>query len=53
MNTQRTSIERAYYENFPLIDGEFDDFEWNDDLEALLHETKNATLYHASLHLPE
>lgn len=53
MNAHRDVIDNGYYLNIPLLDGEFDEFEWNDDLDALLHETENATLYHAPLHLQE
>ena len=53
MYTQHTSIERAYYENFPLIDGEFDCFDLDDELEFILLETQSATLFHKSLHLQE
>jgi len=53
MNPHFNAIELFYSQNIPLLDGEFDSFELNDDLDFLLHETENATLYHKSLHLQE
>ncbi len=53
MNTQRTHISPIYYENFPLIDGEFDSFDLDEELEFILQETQSATLFHKALHLQE
>lgn len=53
MNTQHSVIKDFYPNNIPMIDGEFDSFEWSDDLDFILHEAENATLYHASLHQQE
>ena len=53
MITQRTHIKPIYYENFPLIDGEFDSFDLDDELEFILLETQSATLFHKALHLQE
>ncbi len=53
MNTQRAHIRSAYYENFPLIDGEFDSFDLDDDLNFILRETQSNTLFHKALYLQE
>ena len=46
MYQQSTNIKPASFENIPLIDGEFDSFELNYDLEAHLREAETATFYH-------
>ncbi len=53
MHTQRTHIKPVYYENFPLIDGEFDSFDLDEELEFILEETQSATHFHKTLHLQE
>lgn len=53
MHTQRTHIRHVNYENLPLLDGEFDSFELDEELEFILHETQNATLFHKALRLQE
>ncbi|MFZ5932324.1 MAG: hypothetical protein ACOY15_14060 [Pseudomonadota bacterium] len=56
MNTPLTQINPLhyeYYENFPLIDGEFDSFDLDEELEFILEETQSATLFHKTLHLQE
>jgi len=53
MNMQRTPDKPAYYENFPLIDGEFDSFDLDDDLNFILRETQSNTLFHKAIHLQE
>ncbi|MGK2872490.1 MAG: hypothetical protein ACSLFL_09585 [Alphaproteobacteria bacterium] len=53
MDTQRTHIKPVYYESFPLIDGEFDSSDLDEELKFILHETQSATLFHKPLHLQE
>lgn len=53
MIKQNKHIKSARYENFPLLDGEFDSFDLDEELECILHETQNATLHHKALHLQE
>jgi len=53
MHTQHIVTELFDYQNIPLIDGEFDRFELNDDLEANLREAGTATFYHDAFDLEE
>ncbi len=53
MNTQRTSIKPVYYETFPLLDGEFDRFDLDDELDFILREAEMATFLHHPVHLQE
>ena len=45
--------EVIYPHNIPVIDGEFDHFELNDDLETNLREAETATFYHDAFDLEE
>jgi len=53
MQTHRAPVKPAHYKNFPLLDGEFDSFDLDDELEFILYEAENATLFHKTLHLQE
>jgi hypothetical protein len=53
MNKQRTPIKSVYYENFPLLDGEFDSLDLDDELDFILHEAQIATHLHHPVHLQE
>lgn len=53
MNLQQNYRRRLNALIFPLLDYEFDCFEWDADLESILHEAEVGTHYHASLHLQE
>lgn len=46
MNTQRVGIQHNDGLNIPMIDGEFDRFELNHDLETDLRQADAATFYH-------
>ncbi|MDE3016489.1 MAG: hypothetical protein KGI29_06170 [Pseudomonadota bacterium] len=49
MYSQHVITTPAYFANIPMIDGEFDRFELNNDLEMLLRDTETATFYHDAL----
>jgi hypothetical protein len=53
MYTQHTIGEPNYCENIPMIDGEFDRFEMNSDLEMQLREAETANFYHDALNEEE
>ena len=53
MYQQSVAIKPSYFENIPLIDGEFDEFEMNNELELQLRETEAANFYHDALDIAE
>lgn len=53
MYHQQANIKPSYFENIPLIDGEFDNFEMNSDLEVQLREVEGANFYHNALDTEE
>lgn len=46
MYAQSNISEPRDFKNIPLIDGEFDDFELNNDMEMQLREADTANFYH-------
>ncbi|MEQ1706288.1 MAG: hypothetical protein ABL867_10010 [Rickettsiales bacterium] len=42
-----------HFENIPMIDGDFDRFELNHDLEMQLRESETANFYHDALNEEE
>ena len=46
MYAQPIIYEQSYSGNIPMIDGEFDRFEMNYDLEMQLRDAESATFYH-------
>lgn len=53
MQSHHTVVELNYPHNIPMIDGEFDVFEVNTDLEVNLREAETATFYHNALNWDE
>lgn len=53
MNMNRTPDKSAYYNNFPLIDVDFDSFDLEEELEFILYETQSATFVHKTPLLSE
>ncbi len=53
MITHPIAHEQNYYKTIPMIDGEFDHFEVNTDLEMQLREAETANLYHDALNEEE
>jgi hypothetical protein len=43
----------TYFESIPMIDGEFDFFELNNDLEMQLRDAETANFYHDTLNPEE
>jgi len=53
MRTQHTATEASYCNNVPMIDGEFDRFEMNNDLMVNLCGAEVANFYHDAFDLAE
>ncbi|MFZ5502510.1 MAG: hypothetical protein ACOY3V_03095 [Pseudomonadota bacterium] len=53
MLTHRAPNKPIYYEPFPLLDGEFDRFDLDDELNFILREAETATLFHRPLRLQD
>ncbi len=53
MYLRPATIEPIYPYGIPVIDGEFDRFEPNDDLESNLREADTATFYHDACDVEE
>jgi hypothetical protein len=53
MYTPHMIREPNYSGNIPMIDGEFDRFEMNSDLEMQLREAETANFYHDALNEEE
>lgn len=53
MPTQHTIRKPIYFDAIPIIDGEFDRFEINNDFEMVLREAETANFYHDALNEEE
>ena len=53
MYNQQSSMKPSFFENVPLIDGEFDSFELNSELELQLREVETANFFHDALDIVE
>lgn len=53
MYLQPTIRDPIYFDAIPMIDGEFDRFELNSDLEMQLREAEPANFYHDALNNEE
>lgn len=53
MRAQHTISNPIYFEAIPMIDGEFDRFELNNELEMQLREAETANFYHDALNAEE
>lgn len=49
MNAQIIIRDPSLYKTIPIIDGEFDRFEWNHALERQMREAENDNEYHDSM----
>lgn len=49
MYAQHIIRDPIYFEAIPMIDGEFDRFEVNNDFEMVLREAETANFYHDAL----
>lgn len=45
MHTKTSAVENTYPQDFPVIDREFDRFEFESDFLDILHDAESGTLY--------